>query len=81
MWCRNCNIELNDKKCPICGSDTVEDVPVTIYWCKSCKVPVLQEVAQVDKGICPRCGNRMRHMASDVRPVFPEERLLMEIGR
>lgn len=35
MWCRNCNIELNDKKCPICGSDTVEDVPVTIYWCKS----------------------------------------------
>lgn len=79
MWCRNCNIELNDKKCPICGSDAVEDIPVTIYWCKSCKVPVLQEVAQADKGICPRCGNRMRRMASDIRPVFPEERLLMEI--
>mgnify|MGYP006922380346 CR=1 FL=1 len=28
MWCRNCNIELKDKKCLICGRDTVEDVPV-----------------------------------------------------
>ncbi len=79
MWCRNCNIELNEKKCPICGSDAVEDIPVMIYWCKSCEVPVLQEVAQADKGICPRCGKRMRRMASDIRPVFPEERLLMEI--
>lgn len=79
MWCRNCNIESNEKKCPVCGDDTVEDVPVEIYWCSSCKVPVLQEVSQVDKGICPRCGKKMKYMASDIRPVFPEERLLLEI--
>lgn len=79
MWCRNCNIELKDKKCPICGSDTVEDVPVEIDWCGNCQVPVLQEVSQTDKGICPRCGRKMKYMSTDIRPVFPEERLLLEI--
>lgn len=79
MWCRNCNIELNDKKCPVCGSYTVEDVPVEVNWCSNCRVPVLQEVSQADKGVCPRCGRKMKYMASDIRPVFPEERLLLEI--
>ncbi|MCI8335530.1 MAG: phosphoadenosine phosphosulfate reductase family protein [Lachnospiraceae bacterium] len=79
MWCRNCNIELNDKKCPVCGSETVEYIPVEVHWCSKCRVPVLQEVSQADKGICPRCGRKMKYMASDIRPVFPEERLLLEI--
>lgn len=80
MWCRNCNIELKDKDiCPVCGSDTVEDIPTEVHWCSKCRVPVLQEVSQADKGICPKCGNRMKYMATDVRPVFPEERLLLEI--
>lgn len=79
MWCRNCNIELNEKKCPVCGSDTVEDIPAEIHWCSECKVPVLQEISQADKGVCPRCGNKMKYMTSDIRPVFPEERLLLEI--
>lgn len=79
MWCRNCNIELKEKKCPICGSDTVEDIPVEIAWCGECRVPVLQEISQADRGICPRCGGKMKYMSSDIRPVFPEERLLLEI--
>lgn len=79
MWCRNCNIELKEKKCPICGSDTVEDIPVEIAWCGECQVPVLQEISQADRGICPRCGGKMKYMSSDIRPVFPEERLLLEI--
>ena len=79
MWCRNCNIELKDKKCPVCGNETVEDIPVEVHWCSKCRVPVLQEVSQADKGICPRCGSEMKYMASDIRPVFPEERLLLEI--
>ena len=79
MWCRNCNIETREKKCPVCGTETVEDIPTEIMWCGVCRVPVLQEVSQADKGICPRCGNKMKHMAADIRPVFPEERLLLEI--
>ena len=79
MWCRNCNIEVNQQTCPVCGRDTVEDVPVEVYWCSSCRVPVLQEVSQPDKGICPRCGGKMKYLTADLRPVFPEERTLVEI--
>lgn len=79
MWCRNCNIELKEEKCPICGNATEEDIPVEIAWCSKCRVPVLREVSQIDKKICPRCGGRVKYMSSDIRPVFPEERLLLEI--
>lgn len=79
MWCKNCNIETNSDICPICGKATEEDLPVEIYWCDSCKIPIIQSVNQSDKGICPICGKRLNYMASDLRPVFPEERLLIEI--
>lgn len=79
MWCKNCNIETNEEKCPICGTETVEDIPTEVLWCEHCKTPVIQEVNQVDKGICPICGNKMKYMATDIRPVFPEERLMLEI--
>ncbi|MBB5182681.1 phosphoadenosine phosphosulfate reductase family protein [Catenisphaera adipataccumulans] len=79
MWCKNCNIETNENNCPICGEKTVEDIPTEVYWCSECRVPVMQEVTQADKGICPRCGKHMKHLSSDIRPVFPEERLLIEL--
>lgn len=79
MWCKNCNIQINGKNCPICGEETVEDIPTEVYWCEDCRVPVMQEVTQTDKGICPRCGKPMKYMATDIRPVFPKERLLIEI--
>ena len=79
MWCNKCNIDTNDKICPICGSTTVEDLPVEVYWCSECKVPVIQTSTQADKGICPICKRKTKYLASDLRPVFPEERLLVEI--
>ena len=79
MWCRNCNIETKESICPICGAATIEDTPVEVLWCSNCRVPVLKELSQTDKDICPRCGKKMKHMAADIRPVFPEERLLLEI--
>lgn len=79
MWCRTCNIETNEKVCPICGTETEEDFPSEVYWCNCCEVPVLQTVNQADKGVCPRCGSKMKYMSTDLRPVFPEERLLLEI--
>src|SRR5699024_9624552 len=74
-----CNIETTEKMCPVCGAATVEDIPSEVFWCDSCSTPVLQEVTQADKGICPLCGNKMRYISTDLRPVFPEERLLLEI--
>lgn len=79
MWCRTCNIETNEIVCPICGTGTEEDFPSEVYWCNCCEVPVLQTVNQADKGVCPRCGSKMKYMSTDLRPVFPEERLLLEI--
>ena len=74
MWCKNCNIETNEDMCPICG-----ETPVEVYWCEECKIPIVQNVSQADKGICPVCGNQTKYMAADLRPVFPEERLLLEL--
>ena len=79
MWCKKCNIETNEKICPICGEETIEEIPAEVYWCDNCRVPVTQERTQADKGFCPRCGKAMKYLAADVRPVFPEERLLIEI--
>ena len=79
MWCMNCCTETNASTCPICNAKTVEDLPVEIFWCKDCNVPVIQVVSQADKGICPRCGKKMKYLSTDLRPVFPEERLLLEI--
>lgn len=79
MWCRSCNIETNENLCPICGEITEEDIPVKIYWCRNCKIPIIQTENQADKGFCSICGKKIKKLATDLRPVFPEERLLLEI--
>lgn len=79
MWCTKCNIETNEDVCPICGSTTVDDLPVEVYWCKMCHIPIIQTTKQVDKGICPICGKTTKYLTTDLRPVFPEERILLEI--
>ena len=79
MWCKNCNLETNELQCPICGGDTVEDLPIEIYWCENCHVPVIHTSTAADKGTCPVCGKKTRYLSSDLRPVFPEERLLLAI--
>lgn len=79
MWCKACNIETNENVCPICGGETVEDLPVEVYWCTHCKTPIIQTINQADKGICPVCKNKTKYISADLRPVFPEERLLLEL--
>lgn len=79
MWCKVCNIETNEEICPVCGNHTAEDIPVEIHWCRNCNIPIIYSVNQVDRGICPVCGNETKYMAADLRPVFPEERLLVEL--
>ena len=79
MWCMNCHIETNEKVCPVCNNKTIEEIPTDVQWCPECRVPVQQEVTQLDFGICPICHGKMKHMAADLRPVFPEERLLVAL--
>ena len=79
MWCKFCNIETNEHKCPVCGNTTSEEIPTEVYWCDSCKIPIIKEVHERENKTCPCCGKRSRYLASDIRPVFPEERLLYEL--
>ena len=48
----------------------------TIFWCKHCKTPVITDKSNA---ACTICGAKVRYLCADLRPVFPEERLLMEI--
>lgn len=79
MWCKNCNMETNLEFCPVCGAGTVEDLPTEVFWCASCCTPIIKTSDQEDKEICPLCHGKTKYMAADIRPVFPEERLLLEV--
>lgn len=79
MWCRDCTIETNEKNCPVCGRITEEDTPIEIMWCSNCRVPIIRTVNDQAKHECPLCSGRVRYLSADLRPVFPEERLLLEL--
>ena len=60
------------------GWDMFKEKKTRIYWCKSCKTPVISD--SLNKRVtCKLCRGKAEYMCSDVRPVFPEERLFIEI--
>lgn len=69
-YCKTCNIELDVSECSVCNNRN--DVSSRIYWCSNCNVPMYEEV-------CHKCGSKGFYISTDIRPVFPEERLLIEI--
>ena len=86
--CKKCNIEYEISECPVCKEKEIihskenkinpneenyrnEYIKSTIYWCNHCQVPIYDKV-------CSVCGNIGNEISSDIRPVFPEERLLLE---
>jgi len=79
MWCSNCGKKAYGNTCDICGNATDPIAPSDVYWCDSCKVPVIKYADDADLEHCPLCGSAIRMLTTDIRPVFPEERLLFEI--
>lgn len=79
MWCKECRRETQQTVCEICGKVTEEGIPVEIYRCSCCNIPIIRSANDIDRFTCPKCGGETVYMASDLRPVFPEERLLIEI--
>ncbi len=77
MWCKKCKRETIYDKCEICNEITENDIPVLVYWCENCKTPLIK-LENEDKN-CSLCNSTTKYLASDIRPVFPEERLLFEI--
>ena len=78
MYCVKCNRFTDSRICPECGSETTEDVPNVVYWCDACNIPILHQ-PDGNHITCPTCGNDARYLCADLRPVFPEERLLFEV--
>ena len=70
--CPKCNVIMNSERCinPKCGHAT--EMSSTIYWCDECNVPTYQK-------ICPICGREGHYIATDIRPVFPEENVLISL--
>ncbi len=68
--CPKCDLDVTKSECPICGSRTKVDSK--LYWCHRCNIPTYDEE-------CPICHEKGTYFTSDARPVFPEERLLLEI--
>lgn len=69
--CDNCNLDCETSICPICKAKT-NVVETKIYWCSCCETPLFYDV-------CPICGSKTIEVGNDLRPVFPEERLLLEV--
>ena len=51
-----------------------------VNWCASCKIPVFSKAGEdVEICGCPVCHGEIQYLSSDLRPVFLEERLLLEL--
>lgn len=68
--CKKCNIECDTSECPICNERTSSESK--IYWCDNCNIPIYEDECEI-------CGSKAKYITTDIRPVFPEERLLLEI--
>ncbi len=70
--CEKCNnIECETSICPVCGERAYISSS-EIYWCSECNIPNYEKT-------CACCGNEGNYIGTDIRPVFPEERLLIEV--
>ncbi len=70
--CKNCsNIECETSICPICNQ-RAEISKSEIYWCQNCNIPNYEKK-------CSICNKEGKYIGTDIRPVFAEERLLLEI--
>ncbi len=79
MWCKECNREVSNPICEICGNKAQEDIPVQIQWCSHCNTPIIRALNDIKINTCPLCNGKTTYLTTDVRPAFPAERLLFEI--
>lgn len=68
--CPKCDLDIAKSECSVCGSRA--KVESKLYWCNNCNIPIYEDE-------CPICHGSGEYFTSDARPVFPEERLLLEV--
>ena len=70
--CNNCDqLICESSVCPVCKNRTYIDIS-EIYYCNKCNIPLFDKM-------CPICSCEAKYIGTDIRPVFPEERLLLEV--
>lgn len=69
-YCDKDHIEVKTSICPHCLERT-RPIQSKIFWCYDCQIPLYKEE-------CAICGGIGKQIGSDIRPVFPEERILLE---
>ena len=70
--CTKCdNLLCETSICPVCNGRT-ELNSTEVYYCKKCNTPLFDNV-------CSVCGSNCEKVGTDLRPVFAEERLLLEV--
>ena len=50
---------------------------IMVYYCNECNTPVLIGKKSIDCS-CPICNQNTKYISTDARPVYPEERLMLE---
>jgi len=56
--------------------------PSVAFWCKNCKIPlIIDEELKNKENACSLCNQKIEYLSTDLRPVFPKERLLFELMR
>ncbi len=70
--CKNCdNLICETSTCPVCGN-RADLISTEVYYCDKCNSPLFSNS-------CPICGSECRKVGTDLRPVFADERLLLEV--
>lgn len=70
--CRNCDSLLCEtSNCPVCGKRT-DLYRTEVFYCSVCECPVYGENCEI-------CHSSTTRIGRDARPVFAEERLLLEL--
>ena len=67
--CPKCEKKMEDLHCFVCGHATTEESK--LYWCEKCNIPLYLDNCS--------CGTETKYIATDLRPVFPEENLLISL--
>ena len=73
VYCKKCDHPFGEYEgtvCPSCGA--VLERTSTLYWCDHCNIPTYEKT-------CPICGKEGHYIATDIRPVFPEENMLISL--
>ncbi len=69
--CKHCDGLISETStCPVCGQRAELD-EAKIFYCKHCNAPVFFDT-------CPSCHSKCDQIGNDLRPVFAQERLLLE---